>query len=146
MIRFHQFWHLSRQNTLEKGQKFELLIRINIHMEQTRCSVNFSSPGTLHVFIALKNHSFLYPTTQQWRGFMVSRWTSVVRPSARLSVFRFRMITWVNINGFSPNFLCALILWRSGWGLLMGKFRQIFTELSTRDTHIFSFPDDNLGK
>ena len=30
--------------------------------------------------------------------------------------------------------------------LLMGKFRQIFTELSARDTLIFSFPDDNLSK
>ena len=28
----------------------------------------------------------------------------------------------------------------------MGKFRQIFTELSVRDTPIFSFPDDNLSK
>ena len=28
----------------------------------------------------------------------------------------------------------------------MGKFRQIFTELSTRDTPIFSFPYDNLSK
>ena len=26
----------------------------------------------------------------------------------------------------------------------MGKFRQIFMELSARDTPIFSFPDDNL--
>ena len=26
----------------------------------------------------------------------------------------------------------------------MGKFRQRFTELSARDTPIFSFPDDNL--
>ena len=26
----------------------------------------------------------------------------------------------------------------------MAKFRQIFTELSARDTPIFSFPDDNL--
>ena len=30
--------------------------------------------------------------------------------------------------------------------MLMGKFRQIFTELSARDTPIFSFPDDNLSK
>ena len=29
---------------------------------------------------------------------------------------------------------CALILWRSGFGLLMGKFRQIFTELSACGT------------
>ena len=28
----------------------------------------------------------------------------------------------------------------------MGKFRQIFTELSARDTPIFSFPECNLSK
>ena len=71
---------------------------------------------------------------------------SYVRPSVRPSVFRFRMITWVNINGFSPNLVCALMLWRSGLGLLMGKFCQFLTKLSARDTHIFSFPDYNLSK
>ena len=30
--------------------------------------------------------------------------------------------------------------------LLIGKFRQIFTELSALDTPIFLFPDDNLSK
>ena len=78
--------------------------------------------------------------------------TLVVRVSIRLSVhqsyvrpsvFRFRMITWLHINGFSRNLICALTLWRSVLGLLMGTFRQIFTELSARDTPIFSFPDDN---
>ena len=85
---------------------------------------------------------------------MVSRWSSVcpsVCPSVRPSYvcpsgFRFRMITLVNINAFSPNLVCTLILWRSDLGLLMGKFRQNFTELSTRDTSIFSIPDDNLSK
>ena len=52
----------------------------------------------------------------------------------------------VNINGFSPNLVCALILWRSGLGLLMGKFRQFLPDLSARHTPIFSFPDDNLSK
>ena len=33
-------------------------------------------------------------------------------------------------NGFSPNLVCALILWKSGLGLLMGKFCQVLTELS----------------
>ena len=28
----------------------------------------------------------------------------------------------------------------------MGKFRQMFTELSTQDTPIVSFPEDNLSK
>ena len=52
-------------------------------------------------------------------------WFHVRRPcvflSVRPSVFRFRMI---NIDGFSPNLVCALILWRSGLGLLMDTFRQ----------------------
>ena len=47
---------------------------------------------------------------------------------------------------FQPNLVCALILLRYGLGLLMGKFRRSFTELSARDTPIFSFPDDNLSK
>ena len=51
-----------------------------------------------------------------------------------LSTAPFRMITWVNISGFSPNLVCALILWRSSFGLLMGKFHQILTELSASDT------------
>ena len=69
-----------------------------------------------------------------------------VRVSVRLAVFCFQMTMWVNINGFWPNLVCALILWRSGLGLLMGKFRQILTELSAWDTPIFSFLDDNLSK
>ena len=56
------------------------------------------------------------------------------------------MITSVNNMGFSPNLLYALRLKISGLGLLMRKFRQFCTELSTRDTPIFSFPDDNFSK
>ena len=70
---------------------------------------------------------------------------SVVRPSVH-PFFVSGWITWVNISGFSPNLVCALILWRSGLGLLMGKFCQFLMELSARDTPIFSFPDYNLSK
>ena len=35
--------------------------------------------------------------------------------------FRFQAITSVIINGFFTRIVCALILWRSGLGLLMGK-------------------------
>ena len=42
--------------------------------------------------------------------------------------------------------ICALILWSSGLGLLIGKFHQILTELFARDKPIFLFPDDNLSK
>ena len=48
--------------------------------------------------------------------------------------FTFRSITWVNVNGFSPNLMCALILWRSALELLIGKFRQFLTELYAHDT------------
>ena len=52
--------------------------------------------------------------------------------------FCFQMITWVNINGFSQNLVCALILWRSGLGLLMGKFSSNFYGvICLRHTHIF---------
>ena len=64
---------------------------------------------------------------------------SIVTRRRLMSVYHFL----VNINGFSPNLVCALILWRSGLGLLMGKFRQFLTELSAPDTPIFWFPDDN---
>ena len=52
------------------------------------------------------------------------------------------MTTLVNINRFSPNLICALILWRSGLGLLMGKFCQ-FLQSSLPGTSVFSFWDDN---
>ena len=42
--------------------------------------------------------------------------------------------------------LHALILRRSGLGLLMGKFCQILLKLSAQDLTIFSFPDVNLSK
>ena len=42
--------------------------------------------------------------------------------------------------------MCALILWRSGFGLLMSKFRQFLTELSPHNESVFSFSDDNFSK
>ena len=51
--------------------------------------------------------------------------------------FHFRMITLVNINGFSPNLVFALILWRSVLGLLIGKFRQFLTVICLGHVCIF---------
>ena len=65
-------------------------------------------------------------------------------PSVRPYI-RFRTITLVNINGFSPNSVFALILRRSGLGLLMGKLSQFMTELSAHDRSIFSILDDNFS-
>ena len=43
----------------------------------------------------------------------------------------FQMITLnIKVNGFSPNLVCTLMLWRPGLGLLMGNFYQFLTELS----------------
>ena len=71
---------------------------------------------------------------------------SICSTSVRPSVFHFQMITSKQQTGFSPNLVCALILWTSGLGLLIGKFHQILAELSARGMPIFSFPDDNLCK
>ena len=51
-----------------------------------------------------------------------------------MHIFHFRTITYVNLNGFSPNLICALMLWRSGLGLLLGTFHPFLTELSFHDT------------
>ena len=42
--------------------------------------------------------------------------------------------------------MCALILWRSGSGLFLGKFRQFLTELFAHNTSVFSFQANNLSK
>ena len=82
---------------------------------------------------------------------MVSRWTSVclsirqsyVHPSVHF-LFPDDNLSkhqWI----FTKLGMCIDIvdIWL---GLLMGKFRQIFTELSAQDMPIFSFPNDNLSK
>ena len=56
---------------------------------------------------------------------------------------------WVNYYLDEPKFV---VYWEKKnarnvkRNLLMGKFRQILTELSGRDTPMFSFLDDNLIK
>ena len=60
--------------------------------------------------------------------------------------FHFQTMTLVNINGFSPNLICALILWRYALGLLIAKFRPFLTELSACNTSLFYFQDNNLSK
>ena len=57
--------------------------------------------------------------------------------------FSFPMITLVNINEFSPNLVCALILWRSALGLLIGKFHQFLTALSASNTSVSRFQGSN---
>ena len=53
---------------------------------------------------------------------------SVIHPLIHPSVhpyFHSQMITCVNYHGFSPNLICALILWRSG-AIANGQISSIF--------------------
>ena len=47
--------------------------------------------------------------------------------SVHPSIFSFQKKTWVNVFGFSPNMVYALILWGPGLGLQMGKFHQFLS-------------------
>ena len=56
------------------------------------------------------------------------------------------MITYENFNGFSPNLVCALIVWSFALGLLIGKFCQFLKELFCHEhVHILVL-DDNFSK
>ena len=52
----------------------------------------------------------------------------------------------LSVNGFSPHLVCALILSRSGFGLLNnGQVSSIFDSLlSACHVYVFSFPEDNF--
>ena len=62
-----------------------------------------------------------------------------VCPSIRLlyvcPYFRFRTITFGDVSGFSPNF----VLWRSGFGLLMGNFFLLFIYPQHNNDLVLSF-------
>ena len=96
--------------------------------------VNGFSPNLVYALILWKSGS----------GLLMSKYRPFL-PAMRL-YFHFRMITLLSINGFSPNLVCASILRRSGLGLLKGKYCKFSTELSARDTSIFSFLDNNFKK
>ena len=126
----------------------EVRLSVSIHIISWGDCINTDLENSLNVFARIVlTLALIFYTLPLYNGrvlwFHVRR---LSRTSLCPSVFRFRMITWVNIDGFSPNLVCALILWRSGLGLLMGKFRQILTELPVQDTPIFLFTDDNLSK
>ena len=59
-------------------------------------------------------------------------------------VYLFQDVNWVNINRFSPNLVCTLILWKSSFGLLMGKFCHFW--ILYIHPSVFSHLDDKLSK
>ena len=60
--------------------------------------------------------------------------------------FSFRTITWININGFSPNLIHALILWRSGLWLLIGNFWQSYLPMNSLYFHLRTIIWVNLNE
>ena len=72
-------------------------------------------------------------------SFRLSIRQSISRTFVHPSVFHFRMITCVNINGFSPNLVCALILWTSGLGLLMANFVKLLQSYLPETCPYFHF-------
>ena len=129
-------WNLPSEHATFKQRRIN--VDATLYERHMPAGLVCSSDSTTILFIFILRHTIVagyYGFTLDVR---VSVCLSVSRTSlSRPSVFCFRMITWVNSNGSSPNLVCALILWRSGLGLLMDKFRQILTELS--DRAIFPF-------
>ena len=80
---------------------------------------------------------------------MAGYWYNVDRPCVCPSVvrlyFRFRMITSKCQRIFTKLGLCIDIreIWFGIAQYIIGKFRQFLTEVSARDTFVFSFPDNN---
>ena len=107
---------------------FTLVVRESVRPSYVRPSVHFSFLDD-----NLSKHQWIFTKLDMcidiveiWFGIANGQILSIFDgdlPKTR-PYFRFRMITWVNINGFSPNLVCALILLRSGLGLLIGKFHN----------------------
>ena len=78
---------------------------------------------------------------------MVSRWStvcpSVLRPSVH---FTFPDDNLSKHQWIFTNLDMCIDIVEIWFGIANGKFRQFLTELSARDTPIFSFPDHNLSK
>ena len=82
---------------------------------------------------------FLYPRHDSGGVLWFHVRRPCVRPSVPPSVILFADSNLSKFHGFSPNLVSALILWRSGLGLLMDNFRQFLTELFARDIRYFYF-------
>ena len=90
-----------------RGGMFLFLLFLHFHS----CSSFFPVP-LFHLLYSLFYlfSPFLWETTQNDPQGLTCRWTPTQSKTVHPSIFHFRMITWVNINGFSPNLVCALIL------------------------------------
>ena len=100
---------------------------LSIHLSVVHPSICFSFPDdnlSKHQWIFIKL-GLCIDIVEIWFGIADGQILSIffMELSARdTPIFSFPDDYLVNINGFSTKLVCALILWRSGLGLLMGKF------------------------
>ena len=142
------YFFIPRHTIVAGYYGFTLVVRVPVRASVRPSVFRFRMITSKHQWIFTKLGMWI-DIVEIWFGIANGQISSIFLrsylPETR-PYFRFRTITLVNNKGFSPNLLYALTLRRSGLGLLMGKFRQNFTELSGRDTPIFSSPDYNLSK
>ena len=72
-----------------------------------------------------------------WFGIVYGQIYGSYLPARRL-YFHFR-VTTSKCQWISPNLMCALVLWRPGSGLQMGKFRQFFVSCLSATLPYFHF-------
>ena len=75
------------------------------------CMVSVLKFQILYFILFIPHHTIRCMIVAGYYRFRLHVCQSVVRPFVH--IFRFRTITWVKVNGFSPNLVYALILWRS---------------------------------
>ena len=124
---------------------FIIIFYISIHWFFKRTRTTSNVHAELFFICSLIQQGPFYTSSYDY-GFTlavcVAVRPSVCRTPAR-PYFLLRVITWVNINGFSPQLVWALILWRSNFGLLTGKFCRIW-QICPRHARIF-VSGDNLS-
>ena len=138
----NSLWLIIPHCTMSAGYYgFTLDVRLSV----IRLSTHFSFPND-----NLSKHEWIFIKLDMCIDF-VEIWFGIANEQTSSNFYEtgpyfcFRMITWINVRGFSPSLVCALILCSSSLGLLMGKFRQILTvTISACDTPIFLFSGRRL--
>ena len=126
-VKFYFLWKITIKNRFRILSAATLLGVLWVKVNTCHAIGIFSRGQTVDIFLIIPLHT----TVVRYYGI-----TLAVRVSVR-PYFCFRMVTWVNVSGFSPNMVWALILWISGLGLLMGKFHQLLTVICPRQVRIF---------
>ena len=126
------------------SEKFDQFWTVNKRLMECSGDDTFKYiPYRIYQVLSFHFLSFLIPchtVVVGYHGYTLDTCVSVhpsVVPISVCQYFHFRTITWANISGFSPNLVCALILWR-WFGIADGQMSSIFYRVVCR-THILIF-------